>query len=705
MQASWVLLQLSQGPPACRSALQEPQCSSALLAAAQAVSALPPAAARATEPVLRNIWWALLSMCDRPVRGSCASSQYSSGTQQQQARDQASFQQQLLQQYQDHGAVTMLQQLVTLRHGLSAGWVAAAQLGLLMQLGHHNRQRQQEVQSEQVDQGADDSCAALQALAAAAVQAVLQEESLTGLCYLMTHLRFEQPPTPQEQQQQQLSGRMRVLVEGMLHYVLTFHTPQLLQTLLELQLLGAFAAHSCPRLARLLVCQLLSSKGQEVMAAVEEGYELDVPLGLAQIIPLKVHVKVPACAPAQQQPVAAGAEQAGADEQEGPVLQQQQQSPHQQPTDDLYTDILACRLLLQHERLGELLSAFCEELQAPPDPQQQQRQQLAASNPVAAAADAAARECSVVTAGLALVQHLMSRDLQLQAAKHVRGDCVSDTPSGSTSSSRSLEDALAMPDHSGTYSKVMADMVPAERLPAGSPSASSSSASDLFLPAAQAPAGSHASTGGKKQVVFRFGEQQHAVDAATFKQLRQCSKLVSSILGRMRGEQEPITVLAIPQFTDEANCWVLQCLERWLSTKALDGFSALQAAKLWVAADFLQVDDLQMACEDLIAAGFKLDPQQHMPVAMELCARHLDSGGRLLRLLVQQLLHSVSSSFSSGGSTQAQDIAEMRLLQQLLDQHSGLLLPVIHAELRDRLVTLCMLNAGADAEDPSDIVG
>jgi hypothetical protein len=551
---------------------------------------------------------------------------------------------------------------------------------------------------------------------------MLSEESLTGLCYMMVHLRLEQQQPAQELMQQQLCSRMRSLVEGMLYYLLTFHSADLLQQLLELQLLGCFAAHCHPRLGRMVVCQLLSSKGQEVMAAVEEGYELDVPLALAQIIPLKVHVKLPAPAPAPaaagvvaagQQPAAGEIEPEGA----GQEQQQEQEQQLKQQSDDLHTDILASRLLLQHQRLGELLSAFCDELQAPPDALQQQRQQLAASNPVAAAADAAAQESSVVTAGLSLVQHLMSRDLQLQAAQHVRGDCVSDSVS-SGASSRSLEEALAMPDHSGTYSKVLAGMVAPERLPAGSDSSSACTA-DMTLPAvdssgsAGSAADAPAAAPSAGQVVFRFGEQVHAVDAATFKQIRRCSALVSSILGRVRStQQEPVTVLAIPQFTDEANCWVLRCLERWLSTKALQGFSVLQAAKLWVAADFLQVDDLQVACEDVIAGGFKQDPQAHAPVALELCARHVDSGSRLLQLLVQQLLRGCSTTGSNSSSAmqaaassvQAQGEG-LQLLRRLLEHHSSVLMPVMLAELRDRLVTLCMLNAGQDAEDPSALVG
>jgi hypothetical protein len=260
----------------------------------------------------------------------------------------------------------------------------------------------------------------------------------------------------------------------------------------------------------------------------------------------------------------------------------------------------------------------------------------------------------------------------------------------------------------------MAGMVPAERLPAAAAASSaggSSGSADLTLPDTGAPASSSQASPARQagQVVFKFGDQQHLLDAATVKQLRQCSKLVASVLGPVRSQQqEPVTVLAIPQFTDEANCWVLQCLERWLTTKALDGFSVLQAAKLWVAADFLQVDDLQVACEDVMAAAFQADAQAHMPVALELCARHLGSGGRLLRLLVQQLLKLVSSACSTKPCTDVQDEAwpQLQLLCQCLVQHTGLLLPVMHAELRDRLVTLCMFNwAGQDAEDPADLVG
>jgi hypothetical protein len=519
----------------------------------------------------------------------------------------------------------------------------------------------------------------------------------------MTALRLED-----QQQQQQLSGRVPVLVEGLLHFLLTFQGPSLLQLLLEMRLLGSFATHSSPRLGRLLVCQLLSSKGQEVMAAVEEGYDVDVPLGLAQVIPLKVHVKVPA--PPQQQQQQEGAAADGTSAANPPQQQQQQAS------EDLYTDIMACRLLLQHERLGELLSAFCEELSTPPDPQQQAAAAAAAAaNPVAAAALAAEHESSVVAAALGLLHHVMSRDLQLQTPQHVRGDAVS--ASASSSSSRSLEEALAMPDTNGVYSRVLSGMVPADMLPSSS---SSSSTADLTLPAAAAAAAAaSAAPAGEADpavVVFEFGPQQrHSMSLASYRKVKKCGPLVASILGSVKphvgGKAQPITVLAIPQFTHEANCWVLQCLERWVDTKTLAGFGVLQAAKLWVAADFLQVDDLQVACEDVIVAGFRADPQGNIPLAVELCARHVDSGGRLLRLLVQQLLKDVSSKYGSNAaavaasSTQQQQQCPLQLLRVLLGQHAGLLLPVMHAELRDRLVTHCMLNAGLDGEDPCDLVG
>jgi hypothetical protein len=534
---------------------------------------------------------------------------------------------------------------------------------------------------------------------------------MAGLVYLMSALCLED----QQQQQQQLSGQLCVLVEGLLHFLLTFQGPSLLQLLLEMRLLGSFAAHSSPRLGRLLVCQLLSSKGQEVMAAVEAGYEVDVPLGLAQVIPLKVHVKVPAPTQQQQQQESgdgAAAAAAAATADSAPQQQQQQAAA----SEDLYTDIMACRLLLQHERLGELLSAFCEELATPPDPQQQAAAAAAAAaNSVAAAALATEHESNVVTASLGLLHHLMSRDLQLQAPQHVRGDAVS--ASVSSCSSRSLDEALAMPDANGVYSRVLSGMVPADKLPARRSSSSSSSNTDLTLPAAAAPSASGpAGDAGAAVVVFEFGQQQHSISAVSYHQVKKCSPFVASILSKVKthagGRAQPVTVLTIPHFTNEGNCWVVQCLERWVDTQRLSGFSALQAAKLWVAADFLQVDDLQVACEDVIVAGLRADPQGNIPLAVELCARHGDSGGRLLRLLVQQLLKDVSSKYGSNaaaavaaGSSQQQQQCPLQLLRGLLSQHAGLLLPVIHAELRDRLVTHCMLNAGLDGEDPSDLVG
>jgi hypothetical protein len=114
----------------------------------------------------------------------------------------------------------------------------------------------------------------------------------------------------------------------------------------------------------------------------------------------------------------------------------------------------------------------------------------------------------------------------------------------------------------------------------------------------------------------------------------------------------------------------------------------------------------------VIAGGFKQDPQAHAPVALELCARHVDSGSRLLQLLVQQLLRGCSTTGSNSSSAmqaaassvQAQGEG-LQLLRRLLEHHSSVLMPVMLAELRDRLVTLCMLNAGQDAEDPSALVG
>jgi hypothetical protein len=577
-------------------------------------------------------------------------------------------------------------------------------------MGHEQQQQQQHALEQQQQQQQQQQAGGKQqrqqqqlvpprVLVQSAVSAILQPDSLHGLAFLLHH-------------QPQLSDRLRGLVFGLLHYLLTFHTQELLQLLVEEHLVGSIASGASPKLGRLLVCQLISVRGQEVMSKIEASYELDVPLALAQIIPLPVHLKLPpAPVPQQQQQQEAGEIQPEVEAAAGNAAAAAAPRQQQQVPDDVYTDMLACRLLLQHNRLDELLTAFKEELcSANADAEES-----------AAAAAAAAGGCSaplspVCNAVLKLVQHLMSRDLELAAVRHERGDSIDKSLSSSASSSNSsvIDAALAMPDASGVYSSVMSGLVPEGDLPAaaaageaGSLSRSSSSSSLLVLPplpdGVQEPcSGCSISSNSKcgNRVTFEFGPLQHSVSRCTYKAIKGSSKFIASILRHEKPSSgSPVRLLTTPHFTDAANAWVLRCLERWITSGSLQGFSAAQAAKLWVAADFLQVDGLQVACEDVVVAAAAQDASQ-LEVALELCARHRASSARLQRLAVRVVLRSLLLPAGSAGS----DGGCVARLAELMQRHSDVMSPGLLAEVRDRLVTLCMLNAGLDDDTPDDDV-
>jgi hypothetical protein len=146
-------------------------------------------------------------------------------------------------------------------------------------------------------------------------------------------------------------------------------------------------------------------------------------------------------------------------------------------------------------------------------------------------------------------------------------------------------------------------------------------------------------------------------------------------------------------------------LERWITTGSLTGFSAAQAAKLWVAADFLQVDGLQVACEDVVVAAAAQDASQ-LEVALELCARHSASSARLQRLAVRVVLRSLLKPAAAAAAADAAggDAGLIAKLAELVQRHTDVMSPGLLAEVRDRLVTLCMLNAGLDDDNPDDNV-
>lgn len=222
-----------------------------------------------------------------------------------------------------------------------------------------------------------------------------------------------------------------------------------------------------------------------------------------------------------------------------------------------------------------------------------------------------------------------------------------------------------------------------------------------LLPPSAAAAAAASNNSKGRSVVFKFGQLRHKVSASMYKQICSSSKMISSILSREgKRPSRPITVFATPHFTPEANCWVLQCLEHWLISQQLAGFNAEQAAKLWVAADFWQVDGLQVACEDVITAAAASDAAQ-LAMALELCLRHRAGSLRLQRLSAQVVMRGMAESVMASGCS----CACVGQLQGLLEQYRVVLLPGIHSELRDRLVVACMLNAGLDADNAEDMVG
>ncbi len=242
-------------------------------------------------------------------------------------------------------------------------------------------------------------------------------------------------------------------------------------------------------------------------------------------------------------------------------------------------------------------------------------------------------------------------------------------------------------------------------------------------------------------VTFALGPLKCTLDGNTYMALRQSSKLAASVLPSIRHGKPPptpVAMLSIPHYSDAANVWVLRCTERWLLTGALDGFSAVQAAKLWVAADFLQIDGLQQACEDTLishaaaecnamhtAQEQQQETQQQqqesqeqqqewmqqqqqqqeqqrrgsnvaLELALELCIRHRNSCSRLQRLIAAAALrHCAELPLNAAAAW----------LAPLLAAHQPLLLPALHDELRDRLVAACTLNHSMDSDAPCEHVG
>jgi len=110
-----------------------------------------------------------------------------------------------------------------------------------------------------------------------------------------------------------------------------------------------------------------------------------------------------------------------------------------------------------------------------------------------------------------------------------------------------------------------------------------------------------------------------------------------------------------------------------------------------------QVNDLQSACEDEMARAFAAADvntlAEALHTALELCHRHPHSSSRLQRLVAQALMGDAAAAHKRSlwriAAARYRPVVEGAVLE----------------ELRDRLVALCMLNAGVDADLLHDTAG
>ncbi|GBF91506.1 hypothetical protein Rsub_04246 [Raphidocelis subcapitata] len=500
------------------------------------------------------------------------------------------------------------------------------------------------------------------ALAAAAAAALLQPGPLRGVVFVLAH------------GQGGPAGALAALPgAGLALAALHAAVPRLLaraperavRLLVEERLVGPLLSAAPRRTAQLVLAHLVSSRGQAALAAVEREWAVDVPLALAQALVLPAHLTLPAAACASAQPCGGGTAALLGGEGAG--------------GDDVHTDVLLARLLLRGSRLGELVAALGEGCSS-----------CDGGDGGGANADGGLPDPAAAEALLSLAGYLLARDTELSRVQLARGDSVIDSEScGSAGSSSSIGSS------------------------GGSGGGPSASLPPLPLASAGNPGDSQVHCSGTGPVVFAFGPHQHRMGSAEYKRLRRASKLLHSVALRASpGEAEPIRALRVPLLSDEENWWALRRLEAWTEAAACGGadsaaaevarLGAREAALLWIAADFWQVDSLQMDCEDLLASALSAaaggDAKADADAAfapllgslLSLCAQHPASSARLLRLVARALLGAVGAR---SGLRQSEAV--------LIAGHRDALLPAVYEELRDRLVALCVLNMGQpDADSP-----
>jgi hypothetical protein len=671
LQASWVLLQVAHGPPGARRALAAPAgvaALAAMLAAAlgppggdAAADAAAPAHLDARAAVLRNAAHCALSLLE-PAAPVAATAQQAAGPNAravERAADVAAA----------AAALSAAGVLAALARLASFDGPAAAPAAALLAAG------------------------ALAAAAAAdgpvgsdALAALTSPPALRGAVFVLGQgLQWQAGARPAAA----APGAVRALelLSAALLRALHARPEPLLRALIEERLVGPLLAAAPRRAAQLLVANLVSSRGQAVLAAVEAEWAVDAPLALAQATAAPAHLKLPAvAAPASS---TGGSERAAAPQ---AAAASGASALLERGSDDVYTDTLTARLLLMGSRLQELVWAAGDDWAAAAAAAAGGGGIVGDACAVPASGDA---EGAAAEAVAALSRHLLSLDAELQRVQLVRGDSVADTES---SSACSADAAAACNGH--------------EQQPA------------------------HASHQARIAglVVFRFGALEHRMPEAGFRRLRRASKLMHTVLRRPGGTGgggdnggAAVTAFRVPGFSDAENRWALAQMEAWVEAGGgasgggpphAPALAPRDAARLWVAADFWQVDELQVACEDALAAalaasgmacGGEAPPVGSFPellgLALHLCAAHPASCRRLQRLAAAAFLSAgapapaLLGGGGGGGGGGGEDAAAALISAR------DALLPGVRDELRDRLVALCVLNLGRpDADSPEEPV-
>jgi hypothetical protein len=470
------------------------------------------------------------------------------------------------------------------------------------------------------------------------VASMLGSGSIRSLCCVLWTIK-QQPDV-------QMLQRGREVLHSFVHYLLEHQFTPFITTIITEHLGGALLSCIPQNLARHVLLNILSTRGQEIMASVEADWECDVPLLLAQLLPLDIHMALPP-----------------------PAL-----LPDSEPCVTTYTDQQVCRMLLVRRQLGpndsrmeavsrleELVLAFFEELQ---------QSENGSDEPM---------QSDLVMTVQALVAFLMAQELDLQQVRQASGADM-EVSTNSSSNHSSIEMALESP-HGSLYAQVLGSAVSAKQQAASETcpadgDAAEQGGSTTVVPDSQA--------GSSGTVSFEYEGHTVVISKRCFRLLKMSSSMLGTILKRA-DPSTPITLLRVPRFTAEGNAWLLQCAAQWLMDQSSLSLSASEALQLWPAAEFLQLACLQAHCEDVIAAALAAE-QGTLEGALELCCWHSDSSSRLVHLVTTHVMRGMTAALTSGA------------LRKVSATYRRQFVVCFFEELRDRLVAFLTLNAGAVAE-------